>query len=66
MSNYALIGNTYDCRDDIKLVGGKFDKNTNSWIVNHEQLNLLKERATNGKWSMQFAKSFARVKVEAI
>jgi hypothetical protein len=64
-----LSGKTYDVRDEIKRVGGKYDAATKTWTVTDEQLVLLQEAAELSarrfnKRDTQFSRSWAGVVVE--
>ncbi len=65
MANF-LITNSYNAKENIKMVGGVFDKNLKGWVVNQAQLDLLEDRAKSGISSMGFDKIWRRCKIEQL
>ena len=53
-----LSGATYDCRTEIKSVGGKFDGRV--WTVTSEQLAKLQAMAASGRSLVKRDSAFAR------
>ncbi len=62
MTKY-IIFNSYDLRDDIKVVGGVYNKDNKGWVVDAAQLDILRTRATDGKWGMSTARAWAKSSV---
>lgn len=57
-----LITNSFDIKDDLKEVGGKFDKELKGWVISKEAFDKINARTSS--YGMSWAKGWAKAHKE--